>query len=145
MALGKFTLADGKSAGMDQKVSVRSNTFFSPFDSSFAAYLKEALATDLRTAGLLDAQAPVILSAELTDSQIDVPAGDASATIAAQFTVTRSGQTVYRKELRQRSSWKASFVGIEAIPAARNEYEQLYRKLSAALLEDPEFRAAVGR
>jgi hypothetical protein len=145
MALGSFTLAPGKEPSLDQKVSIRTNTIYSPFESSFAAYLKETLAADLRAAGLLDAQSPVVVGAQLTDSQISVPVGEASATIAARFTVSRAGAPVYAKELRARSEWKAEFNGFEALPMAVNRYEQLYRQLTAALLDDAEFRAAVKR
>ncbi len=143
MAVGRFELAPGKDPSLDQRVSIRSNTIFSPFGNSFAAYLKESLAGDLRAAGLLDPGAAVVIAGQLTDSRIEVPTGTASASIAARFTVTRAGAVVYAKELRAHASWQAGFVGAEAVPMAVNHYEQLYRQLAGALLEDAEFRVAV--
>lgn len=145
MALGTFTLAPGQPADMDQKISIRSNKLYSPYGSSFAAYLKQSLASDLHAAGLLDPAAPVVIAGQLTDSRIEVPVGPASATVAARFSVTRSGQVVYAKELRARAAWEAGFVGAQAVPEALNRYEQLYRQLTAMLLGDPEFQVAVKR
>lgn len=145
VALGEFKLAAGLPAAVDQRISIRTNTFFSPFGSSFASYLKESLATDLRAAGLLDPASPVIVSAELTDSRIDVPTGPATATVAARFVVTRAGARVYARELRANAAWNAPFIGIEAVPPALNRYQNLYRELNTALLSDPEFQAAVKR
>jgi len=145
MAVGAFVLAPGKDPALDQKVSLRTNTIHSPYGSSFAAYLKETLASDLRGAGLLDPAAALVISGELTDSRLDVPMGMASAAIAARFSVNRAGAPVYTKELRADSSWNAGFNGFEAVPTAVNRYEQLYRQLAGKLLEDPEFLAAVKR
>lgn len=145
LALGAFALAPGKDPGLDQKVSIRTNTIHSPFGSSFAAYLKETLAGDLRGAGLLDPASPVVISGQLTDSRIDAPVGASTATLAARFSVNRAGAVVYAKELRADSSWSSGFVGAEAVPMAVNHYEQLYRQLAGKLLEDGEFRAAVKR
>lgn len=143
LALGDFRLAPGKPASLDQSVSIRTNRIHSPFGSSFSSYLKESLAADLRAAGLLDDASPIVLSAQLTDSQVDVPVGTARATLAAVFTVTRSGVRVYERELRVEDTWHASFIGAEAIPMGLNHYGQLYRRLAGELLDDPLFRAAV--
>ncbi|MDB5898378.1 MAG: hypothetical protein JWP41_1980 [Ramlibacter sp.] len=145
LALGDFKLAPGKPAGMDQKISIRSNTLHSPYGNSFAAYLKEALGGDLRAAGLLDPESPLVLSGQLTDSQIEVPTGTSHATVAARFVLTRSGAAVYDKELRARSEWQSGFVGIEAVPMAVNRYQLLYRELVGMLLADAQFQAAARR
>ncbi|AMO25320.1 hypothetical protein UC35_07920 [Ramlibacter tataouinensis] len=145
LALGQFALAPGKPPGLDQSISIRTNTVHSPFGSSFSAYLKESLAADLRAAGLLDPASPLVLAGELTDSRIEVPVGTASGTVAARLTLTRSGTQLYAKELRAQASWQAPFVGVEAVPMAVNHYQELYRQLTRTLLEDPEFQAAVRR
>jgi hypothetical protein len=142
VAVGSFQLAPGKPGAMDQRVTARGNTVFSPYESSFARYLKEALAADLGAAGLLDPNSHVVIDGWLPDSRLDVPAGQATATVAARFTVTHDGVKRYDKELRASATWQAPFVGIEAVPAAINEYGLLYRKLVAMLLDDPAFRAA---
>ena len=145
LALGTFHLAAGKPASMDQRISIRSNTLHSPFGSSFSAYLKESLAADLRAAGVLDPAAALVISGQLTDSQVEVPADTATATVAARFVVSRGGAALFDKELRASASWPSSFIGVEAIPMALNRYQVLYRELGAMLVSDPEFQAAVRR
>ena len=145
VALGKFALAPGKSPSMDQSVSVRSNTVYAPDGSSFASYLRATLATDLEAAGLLDPASGIVIEGLLTDSQLDAPSGTARGSVAARFIVTRSGAKVYDKELRANAQWASSFIGVEAIPMAMNQYGLLYRKLLSMLLADTEFRAAAKR
>jgi hypothetical protein len=142
IALGNFVPGAGLGAGLDEKVSIRTNTIFSPYGSSFAAYLRETAATDLRAAGLLDPAAAQILDAELTENRIDVPTGEASGRVAARFILRRRGVVVYAKEHRVEQSWEAPFVGVEAIPMAINRYGVLYRQLFGELLRDPAFGAA---
>jgi hypothetical protein len=145
LALGEFTLAPGRDPSLDQWVSIRTNRIHSPFGSSFSASLKETFATDLRGAGLLDPSAPFVLSGQLTESTLDVPAGAASASVAARMILTRAGVRVYDRELRATSNWTAHFVGAEAIPMGINRYTSLYRQLATDLLDDAQFRAALGR
>lgn len=130
---------------MDERISIRGNTLRSPFGNSFSAYLRESLATDLRAAGLLDPGAAIVISGQLTESDISVPIGTANGAVSAKFEVTRGGRPLYAKELRARASWEAPFNGFEAVPMALNRYQVLYRDLTATLLSDPEFQAAVRR
>lgn len=142
VSLGEFRLAPGRPAALDEAVTARTNTYYSPYAKSFAQYMRETLAADLRAAGLLDPDSATVVQGFLTDSRFDVPAGAAKAAVAARFIVVRAGRTVYDRELRAETDWKASFVGAEALPDAVNRYGQLYRRLSATLLSDPGFRAA---
>jgi len=142
VALGHFGLAAGRPAGMDQSVTARTNTIFSPYDSSFAGYLKENLATDLRAAGLLEPASPIVIEGQLTDSQLDAAVGFGQGSVAARFAVIRAGAKVYEREFRASSRWESPFVGAIAVPAAVNEYSLLYRKLVELLLDDPAFRSA---
>jgi len=143
MALGQFSLPAGKGSALDSRISIRSNTIHSPYGSSFAAYLRESLAADLRAAGLLDPASNIVIAGELVDSRIDVPVGTASAALAARFTVTRAGAQVYTRELRSSATWNAAFMGVEAVPMALNHYGELYRQLVGDLFDDPAFQAAV--
>jgi hypothetical protein len=145
MRLGNFALAPGLDQSLDQRVVVRTNTVYSPYESSFANYLKQTLATDLAAAGLLEPASAVMLEALLTDSKLDVPAGPATASVAARFTIRRTGAKVYDKELRATHDWHAGFLGVVAIQDGMNRYAQLYRKLVTQLLDDPEFQAATRR
>lgn len=142
-AVSEFGLAVGKPKSMDEGLSVRGNTVSSPFQNSFAQYLKETLAAELKAAGLLDPASKVVIQGSLTDSQVDAPADKGTASLAARFVVAKAGQTVYDKELKASASWPSSFVGAVAIPTAINQYSALYRQLVAQLLDDPAFKAAV--
>jgi hypothetical protein len=142
VSLGEFRLAAGRPAALDEAVTARTNTYYSPYANSFAQYMKETLAADLRAAGLLDPASTTVVQGWLTDSRFEVPSGAAKAAVAARFVVLRAGKAVYDRELRAEADWKASFIGAEALPDAVNRYGQLYRRLSATLLSDPDFRAA---
>lgn len=142
-SVGNFALAAGKPAEMDKGVSVRSNTVSSPYDQSFAKYLKETLTAELKAAGLLDAAAPLSIQGELVDSVLDAPIGVGKGKVSARFTATRAGKKVFEKDFTAESTWESSFVGAVAIPAAVNQYSQLYRQVVGQLLDDAGFRAAV--
>jgi hypothetical protein len=145
VAIGDFKLVPGKSRSLDLGVSIRSNTFYSPFDSSLARYLGETLSAELKAAGLVDPVAKTTISGELTDSSVDAPASQGKGSLAARFVVQRDGRTSFDKELKAASSWESSFVGAIAIPEAVNQYVALYRVLVGQLLDDPDFRKAVAR
>lgn len=143
MALGEFRLAPGLPAAMDRKVNVRGSTATSPNGGSYALFLKDTLAAELKAAGKLDAASGVSISAQLTESQAEAGVDVGLAKLGATFVVTRDGREVYRKALRVEETWVSSFYGAVAIPMALNQYTGLYSKLVTRLLEDPEFQAAV--
>lgn len=143
VAVTSFAPAAALPRSVDQALSIRSNTFYSPYDSSFAKYLQEALSVELRTAGLLDPESKTSIGGELTKSTVDAGASQGTATLGARFKVQRGGSTVYDKELVENDSWPSSFVGAVAIPDAINHYTALYRRLVARLLKDEAFTAAV--
>ena len=145
VAVGEFGLAAGKDKAIDAGISMRSNSISSPIQGSFAQYLKENLAVELRGAGLLDPASKTVISGKLTDSMADAASSQGKGSLGAQFTVMRDGRKVYDKELRVSSTWESSFVGAIAIPAAVNQYTTLYRTLIGKLLDDPDFRSAVKR
>lgn len=145
VAVGDFKLAPGKDPALDQKVSIRSNTFYSPYDSSFAKYLGETLNADLRGAGVLAPSSTTTIRGELTQSMVDASIGQGQGALAGRFIVQNEGKTSFDKELKVGATWESSFVGAVAIPAAINEYVALYHKLIGQLLDDPDFRKAVAR
>src|SRR4051812_48024681 len=61
VALGEFRLAPGRPASMDQSIRARANVFLPPVGGSFAVYLGDTLAAQLRGAGLLDPAASVVV------------------------------------------------------------------------------------
>ncbi|CAN5823723.1 hypothetical protein BH11PSE8_BH11PSE8_30190 [soil metagenome] len=143
VAVGSFVLAPGKEPGIDKSLSLRGNPLVSPIDESFAKYLGETLRVELAAAGLIDPASATSIQGFLTASRADASIGSGSGALAARFVVMRTGRSIYDKELTVDASWESSFVGAVAIPAARNEYAALYRKLVGALLADPAFRKAM--
>jgi len=143
VVVGTFKLAPGKDASLDQDVTIRSNRFYSPYDSSFSKYLAQTLAADLRAAGLLAADSRRTIQGELTQSTVDASIAQGRGSLAGRFSVLDEGRKTYDKELKVEATWESSFAGAVAIPKAINEYLALYHKLIAQLLDDPEFRKAV--
>lgn len=141
--LGSFTLAPGQSPSVDQGVGLRGSKVHSPYNDSFAQYLKETLRVELDAAGLLNASSPTVISGTLTESDADAAIGTGTAKLGARFVVTRGQTVAYDRTLRADASWESSFVGAVAIPLAAGQYQGLYRKLAGQLFEDPEFRKAL--
>ena len=141
--LGSFTLAPGQAAGMDQSVSLRGTQVRSPYNDSFAQYLKERLRVEVDAAGLLNPAAPTVISGTLTESDADAAIGTGTAKLAARFVVTRGEQVAYDRTLRADASGESSFVGAVAIPLAAGQYQGLHRKLAGQLFDDPDFRKAL--
>lgn len=142
LALGDFSLAPGKPQAMDRRVSIRGSTVTSP-SGSYAVFLKETLAAELKAAGKLDAASGVVITGLLTESQATAGIDKGFASLGATFVVTRDGREVYRKPLRVEADWTSVYLGPIAIPMAMNQYMGLYGKLVTQLLEDPEFAVAI--
>jgi hypothetical protein len=144
VALGKFSADKQKGEAFDTVINIRSNSLFSPYEKSFSLYLKETLSAELTAAGLLDASSSIVVSGVLLANKLDASGiTEGTGKLSADFTVMKADSLVYRKTLTAESTWKSSFVGMIAIPAAINEYTQLYRSLVTKLLEDVEFHQAV--
>lgn len=140
--VGVFKIDPKVNAEIDKGLSVRSNTISSPIEGSFAQYLKQTLITDLQASGLYDAASPTVLNGFLTESTLDVPTDIGRASLSARFVLSRSGKTIYEKELKVSATWPSSFLGVEAIPAGINQYASLYHQLVGKLLDDPGYRSA---
>lgn len=140
VALGQFKVDPSVNPDIDKGLSVRTNQLFSPYEHSFAQFLRQAALTDLQAAGLYDANAPVTLSGYLTDSMLSVPADSGEASLGVRFILTRSGQKVFEKELKTRASWESSFLGVTAIQDGINQYTNLYHKILGILLSDPYYQ-----
>lgn len=140
--LGSFKADPKLGADKDKGINVRSNTVSSPFDGSFAQYLRETLMVDLKASGLYDANSPIILSGFLTESLLDVGIDTGQSNLGARFVLTNGNKTLYDKELKASANWPSSFVGAIAIPQGINQYSDLYQKLVGQLFEDPDYRKA---
>jgi hypothetical protein len=140
--VGGFTVRPG-ATGADS-ISLRGNPMASPVGSNYAAYLAEALRTELRLAGKLDPKSTLEISGELLSN--DIAAGGFSTNsghIEARFIVKVGGQTRYDAVKRVEESWDSSFVGAVAIPKAQQQYPVLVQQLLGTLWADPKFVAAL--
>jgi hypothetical protein len=143
VGVGAFALAAGKDAAIDKSVTARAVTVFSPNQDSFAQYLREALIVELKSAGKLDESSATQVHGWLTTNELSASGVTiGTGALGADFAVRRGGRELYRREIVERAEWKSSFIGVEAIPEAINQYDLLYRKLVVRLVSDPEFQAA---
>lgn len=129
--------------GVDRPLGMRGSQLQGGTSGSFAVYLHDAVVTELDTAGRYDPKSPLHLSATLVRNELD--AGGAkigTARIAAHFRLVRDGRVVFDKTLDAENRWESSFMGAIALPAAMDHYSGALQKLVAALVADPEFRAA---
>ncbi|MFN3668099.1 MAG: hypothetical protein ACK4VY_02225 [Brevundimonas sp.] len=134
----------GAGAGVnDSRHIMRGNSMTGGSDGAYSTYLQEALETELRNAGRLDAAARLRLSGTLTANQLDATGFSiGQASVGARFVLTRDGQVVYDKVHTVDHQWESSFLGAVAIPAAMQGYAATVQKLTHELFSDPAFQAA---
>lgn len=109
-------------------------------DGAFSTYLQQALETELRNAGRLDAASGLRLSGTLTANRVDANGFSVGrATVGARFVLTRDGRVVYDKAHSADHEWESSFIGALAIPAAMQGYAATVQKLIGQLFADPAF------
>lgn len=140
IAVGAFDAAPGVK---NSDLNVRGSTLTGGSDGTFSAYLREALITELKTAGRYADTAGTRISGTLTDNRLDAAIKTGSADVAAHFVVTRGGAKVYDKTLSAHETWESSFMGAVAIPAAMRNYASAVQKLLGKLFSDPDFDKAV--
>lgn len=142
LALGSFAVARGLDA---RNINIRGSTMHPAKGSTFAEFLRETFATELRAAGKLDAAAPLTLSGELTESKASENLARGTASLGATMTLSRGGKTIFSKPFRVETEWKSDFIGAIAIPDAFRSYNSLYALLVRRALSDPEMIAALKR
>ena len=142
LALGEFTRGPGLSAAQDRSISVRADSLQPPSGTTYSAYLRSVIESELTGAGKLDPASPFLLSGQLTQSDVSTMGDESRGTLAARFQLTRGGAVVFDKEIVVAEQWPSSYWGVEAIPRAMNNYTGLYPKLFGALLADTDFQAA---
>lgn len=145
LRVGRFS-ADPK---LDSKpLNVRGSTLSGGEDGKFSTYLRDALSTELRTAGRLDDNAASEISGELLQNRLNgggAAVGDGQATVQARFVIKRDGAQVYDRTLTAEHHWPSSFMGPIAIPAAFDNYTATVQKLLQQLFSDPQFERATAR
>lgn len=124
----------------DSRFSLRGVNSMSAGDGGYSAYLQQALETELRNAGRLDAAARLRLSGTLTTNRLDASSLSVGrASVGARFVLTRDGRVVYDKVHTADHQWEAAFLGAIAVPAAIQGYAATVQKLTGQLFADPAF------
>ncbi|HEY0105439.1 MAG TPA: hypothetical protein VGB91_05090 [Rhizomicrobium sp.] len=143
IALGTFGPGGSVSASDDRATTVRAiNTLAAP-GGTFSGYLKTTIESDLRAAGRLDPNAPVVLEGLLTRREIVSSVGTGRAALAAHFTLRRDARVLLEKDIAVDATWDSSFLGAVAIPDAINNFTGLFERLSVKLLTDPDVKSAL--
>ena len=141
MAVDTFTAEEGVN---DSRLIMRGNSMTGGGpDSTFSAYLQQALEIELRNAGRFDTASRLRLSGALSENRLstaDFSVG--SATVRARFVLTRDGQVIYDKVHTAEHEWDSSFLAALAIPAGMQGYVATVQKLIGDLFTDPDFIAA---
>jgi hypothetical protein len=144
MNVGVFTAGPGAPTDMDRSILIRGGSDSAP-EGSFARYLADTFAAELKGAGRFDAGAPLTITGVITDTHLTSEGSAPDARLAARITVSRGGRPIFSKEYTVADRWDFVFVGAVAIPDAFNHYAGLFPKLVGALFADPDFAAAVKR
>jgi hypothetical protein len=140
--VGTFSSTPGK--GNANPISLRGSSLASPYESSYAKYIAEALRQDLELAGKLAADAQIEISGALQTNDINIPAmSSGTGDLEARFVVKRAGETKYDQVKTIHDTWDSSFVGAVAIPRAQEHYPVMVQKLLAELYADPAFVSAL--
>jgi predicted small lipoprotein YifL len=141
-AVGAFTVQANAKGG--SSISLRAAEMTPPAGGTYAAYLAEALKTELELAQRLGPKASIEISGVLLKNNIDAGGiSTNSGEIEAQFSVRRDGKLKFDKTKRATGQWESSFAGAVAIPKAQQQYPLLVQSLLGALYADPEFQAAI--
>jgi hypothetical protein len=142
VAAGDFTVQSGAVGGTT--ISLRTSSMTPPDTADYAAYLANALKSELDLAKRLDPKASIQVTGTLLKN--DIAAGGISKNsgeIEARFVVRREGAVVFDKTKRATDEWESSFAAAIAIPKAQQQYPSLVQKLLEALYSDADFQGAL--
>lgn len=142
VSLGQFDL-DHHNVGKDGHFELRGSAVKSPYQGSFADYLREIIKTHLAAAGVYRLNSDTVLSAMLTESHLNAGAQTGSGSLKGKFIVKSKGAVVYEREIGYDETWESSPFTQQAVPWAIDRYENMYQKIVLELFNDPQFRKAV--
>lgn len=136
VAVGDFTTKDTRL----NHLTVRASDFNSPYNDSYAEYLKEALTAELINANRLDPKSSIIITGELIRNELDAGITTGTAHIAAHFIISNVNGIVFDKTISGDAEWESSILGPVAIPTARQHYAEAMKRLLNHLFIDPDFK-----
>lgn len=144
--IGKAPMRAGQFSALDtanKSLQLRASSMVSPYNDSYADYLREALRNDLIEAGRLDENAHIVVDGVLLKNDMDISGLSlGTAGMSARFAIKRGNGVQFEKEISVTHDWNSDFRGAIAIPMARDMYPVVVQKLLRALYADPDFAAA---
>lgn len=141
--VGEFIIPEEQREAVNT-VLLRATSMTSPYNDSYAEYLREALKQELREAGRFDENADIEVSGVLLKNVVDASGINVgTAHISARFLVRKGTVVRYDDIVAVDHEWPSSFPGMIAIPTARDNYPIAVQKLIKQLLADPRFSAAL--
>ena len=126
---------------MDQSIASRAGVQAAP-GGSYARYLGQVIAADLRNAGALDDSSALKVGGTITHAELHSPIGTGHGELAAHITLSRHGVLMFEKSYDAKAAWPSDLVGAAAIPDAFNHYMGLFDEIALDVFNDPEFSAA---
>jgi hypothetical protein len=141
MKTGEFDVADQSL----NKLSMRGSSLNSPYNNSYADYLKVALEEELKQSMLWDPASAIEVSATLTSNDVSAGISVGSADVSARFVVKSSGQVIYDKKHSAHHEWPSSLIAAIALPAAQENYQVVIQKLLRSFLLDKDLRVALNK
>lgn len=137
LRVGSF---DALAGAENERLRARGASISGGTDGLYSTYLRDALSTELETAGRLDPSSTTVIEGTLIRNDLNAAGiSSADATVAARFVVKQSGTAVYEKTLTAEHKWESSFIGMIAVPAALQNYVATVQKLFRELFADPAF------
>ncbi len=125
-------------------ITLRGGAMTSPFNNSYAEYLKKALEEDLKQSGHWDSHSKIIISGELVKNELDASGFSiGESDITAKFIVSKDNDIIYDKTHSIHHEWESSFVGAIAIPNAQNNYPVSIQKLLRKFFSDGDLLAVL--
>jgi hypothetical protein len=126
MKSGEFTAANDSV----NHISIRGGTMSSPFDNSYAEYLKKALEEELKQSSIWDLSSEIEITATLLKNELDASGlSIGECDLSANFMVNKEGSEIYNKVHSIHHEWESSFIGAIALPKAQQNYLVAIQKL----------------
>ena len=141
LAIGDFQPKDPNATV--NKISLRGSSLKAQ-EGSFSIYLENAMRSDLKEIGILDAASSTKIDATVIKNDIDISGiSKGSGNLEVKITISRDGKTSLDKTYSTTTSFESSFAGAVAIGIGQKEYPSLIRAFLKDVYNDLEFILAV--
>ncbi len=143
VAFGDVTYAPGKEQELNSP-SVRKGKMTSPYDGSYAEYIRRAFITELVNAGKYSENSMSSLALELRENRMTSPVAKAGEfAISANVVVSKGGNKHYEKIISVNKPWSVPFAGDDARNKASKMYVLVMREFVRDALTDADIQRAL--